>query len=206
MRRTVAVSRALGLVALSIWSLGAVRCQVGSAATPAGGYPADGPDAYRDAGWHFGIGFGTLAWGQASRCACAAVSLDVAVAYESRAGIGVEYKPTLTNTTAGVVEQSVNLVYFPQLTPGLGAPFGIYAGAGLLLPLNDFSGQETGSSYGYGLRARAALGRRGRTRVFGDIGVAVFRQGYEFQQDWRDFTFRERQVHSGPRVRVGVVW
>ncbi len=161
----------------------------------------------RNAGWHFALGFGTVSWGSESVCNCSAVSLDAAAAYETSRGLGIEYKPTLTNTSSTVIEQALNVYLYPELGK-LGAPFGLYIGAGQVLPLQDgnFERERTGSSYGYGLRARAPLGGRGKTQVFGDIGVVTFRQRFTFLNGFRAPEVEQRQVHSGLRIRIGVVW
>ncbi len=198
-QQIVTALRPVVLAALLLSIATAGRAQYQANVSPA-------PDrATRDAGWHFGVGFGTVAWGSTSVCACAAVSLDVAVAYEHTDGFGLEYKPTLTNTVSTVVDQAVNVLYYPRIGT-IGRPFGVYGGAGVVMPLEGFAGQRTGGSYGYGVRARAALGKRGRTRVFGDVGVVTFRQRFAIDQSWRDIVIRQRQIHSGLRVRVGVVW
>lgn len=194
--RRIAIALAWLLLGLSH---SRVSAQVTAVPTPTTGTPS------RDAGWHFGVGFGTVGWGRTSTCACNAVTLDVAVAYENNQGVGVEYKPTLTNTTSGLVEQALGVYYYPRFG-GRARAVGVYGGAGLLMPLRDLDSERTGSSYAYGVRARAALGKRRRTRVYGDIGVVTFRQRFDIENWWGDFVIEQRQRHSGLRFRVGVTW
>ena len=155
--------------------------------------------------WHFGIGLGSIAYGSTSVCECSSFSLDVAAGYESARGSGLEYQVALTQTTRELIDQRVNLFFYPRLGR-LGRGVGVYAGGGVVTQLNGGITRGRGYAYGYGVRARAPLGGRGRTRVFADVGVSTARERLEFDEAWIGNDLTRRQVHSGLRVRVGVVW
>ena len=155
--------------------------------------------------WHFGVGFGSVAYGRNSVCACSSFTVDVAVGYEASRGFGAEYQLALTTTTGPLVDQRLNAFYYPRLGR-LGRAFGAYAGGGLLREVDGGRGEAWGYAYGYGIRARAPLGGRGRTWVFADVGVSTARERLEFAPGWTGIEVVQRHVHSGLRVRIGVTW
>ena len=171
----------------------------------AGGIPPESaPAAY--AGWHFGLGLGSVSWGDASPCGCGTPRIDVAVAYESDGGLLVEYQLGIQESTNTHLGHALVGGVFPRWL-GAQRPIGVFVSGGAVNDIDGFGRRQVGSfEYGYGLRARAPLGRRQNTRVFGELGVVTLRQTFSEDIDWRRITLEERQVHSGVRVRLGVVW
>lgn len=157
--------------------------------------------------WYFGVGFGSIAYGDESECGCSAATVDVSGAFEGPRGTGFEYQLAFTQTTAPLLDHRINLFHYPELGK-LGRAFGVYAGGGLVRQVNAGDAMSRGYVYGYGIRARAPLGGRGRTRIFADVGVSTARERFEFDRGWWGATESavQRHVHSGLRVRLGVVW
>ena len=193
-------------MALTVALLGGVVVSTDAQVLDADAVAADRlPDGSRNAGWHFGIGVGTLSWGRSSVCRCAPPSLDVSVGLETELGWGLEYKPTLTATTEDLIDHALNAYYYPRLGRH-GRAVGLYAGGGVLSVTRSRWTSSRGYSTSVGVRARAPLGKRERTRVFLDLGLASFRQRLASEEEWRIVNVTREQVHRGLRIRVGVVW
>jgi len=164
----------------------------------------------RDSCWHFGVSFGQTLWGDNSTCSCAVPTAAVRMAYEDRLGLGAALEMELSSTIWNLMNTQLEVSAFPALDAKGHRPLGFALGMGFATRLgnnNQVLDEYRGLTYSLDSRLRFSLGKRNNSRVMLALGVQSIAEDFTSENRGGRFAgTRTKMLHSGLRLRIGVLW